>query len=201
MLLLVAAVLLAVIGLAWIALATQTTDVEPAAAPGTLVMRVNGAIRCACVPVPDGCYSAKHCLDDVPRSARVTIEDVRVWAWTLDPARDLAHLPIGAAPQAVGTPAPGAVATWRGLRSGAAILRRTDMAFGPVADGATPIQRQLFDVWCYSRCDVPGGLCLDWTQMIRPGDSGGGFFVDGVLVGILSLYDPRGCGVWTVRVP
>ena len=194
----------------WILLAVLTlggcaTGPRPAAhvAPKVLRLYVNGAPRCACVPVPDGCYTAKHCLTGLPARAVVSLGDgTVVTRWTLDPTRDLAHLPYGADPaQAMGAPYEHAPAVWAGYRSGVAVHRREGAVIGPVYDrGKLEVQRQTFDVWCYGRDGILGGVPRD-GDLIHPGDSGGGFYVDGVLVGILSLYDPMGCGAWTVRVP
>ena len=185
-----------------VALVWCAADSRPASAAPRVY--VNGAARCACAPVPDGCYTAKHCLDNLPPGAVVTLGSERVLAWSLDPDRDLAHMPYGADPeQVIGVPDVGAHAIWRGIRTGAAEMRRAHVHSGPIYRGQRlAVQAQTYDVWCHAKNGLVGGLPLpSWADVIRPGDSGAGFYVDGVLVGILSLNAPAGCGAWTVRVP
>ena len=176
---------------------------QPAARtpPAPIMLTVNGQHRCACAPVPTGCYTAKHCFLALPRGAVMKANGVTVTRYTLDPARDLAHIPLGADPdQELG--APGGVAEWLGKRHGHAVFRLGGVCVGPVyVKGRLSVQEQDEDLWCYAKDGIPGGLAQHGDDVIRPGDSGGGFYVDGRLVGILSLYDAVGCAAWTVRVP
>lgn len=177
--------------------------VAPARAGGVRYLEAYGQRICACVPMRDGCYTAKHCVLGTPRSA-LTVSGVSVPAIGIDPKRDLAHIPLWADPSVV-LGVPSGIADWYGQRHGRAEYRRSQDWHREVwgSNGAY-VQPQRLDVWCYARDDYPLLNILPLRvgdDVIRYGDSGGGFFVGGKLVGILSLFDPVGCGAWTVRVP
>jgi len=186
-------------------------DLQPSSPAGGGIgqpryLEAYGRRYCTCTPMADGCYTAKHCLDpDPPPLSALTVDGKRVTAYTLDPYRDLAHIPLWPDTETVlGEPTDG-LAYWYGMRQGTAIVRATQVIGGPLSwDDGTYVQRQRWDAWCYARDDLalPGIPALgDGDSPIKPGDSGGGFYSGGKLVGILSLFDPDGCSAWTVRVP
>lgn len=173
-----------------------------APAPAVLTLYANGHVRCSCVPVPDGCYTAKHCFQGLRSTASLTLDGVPVRAYSVDPARDLAHIPQGANPrQLIGVPADDALGVWRGQRTGIARLAVAGAVMGPFnfTEMRILIDRQPFDRWAVGTTFFPTVIRWDDEGPIRPGDSGGGFFVDGVLVGILSMSG--GYTASTVRVP
>lgn len=198
----VVAVVMAAVGLA--GLATSGTVEAPSGAVTVHYVEAFGVPFCSCVPMRDGCYTAKHCFTPMPPLYALTVDGVKVPGVGLDPNRDLAHIPLFAdASVEYGEPAD---ASWYGMRHGTArYLRSTDVQ-GPYHwPNGTYTDRQRYDTWCYARSNpwgLPGIPSLgEGERPIKPGDSGGGFYVGGRLVGILSLYDPSGCSAWTVRVP
>lgn len=206
-LLLVAAICLAIMGLAMLARASSRPaeeQVEPATVPSALVLRVNGEVRCTCTPTVDGCYTAAHCFQALPRGATFSLNGQPVTRWSLDPVRDLAHIPLGADPGVTfGAPVPGQLGTWLGAVSGGGVARAisTGVAMGPYSFPALRVwmARQPFDVWMVGSDCLPTSVRADDPGPVLPGDSGGGFYIDGNLVGILSLHG--GYGAETVRVP
>lgn len=204
--LLLAAAFLAIMGLALIVRASRPAEepVEPATVPSALVLRVNGHARCTCTPTIDGCYTAKHCFQALPAGAVFTLNGQPVTRYGLDPSRDLAHIPMGADPSVVfGVPMDGQVGTWMGALSGGGVARviSTAVPMGPYWFAALHVsmQRQPFDVWAVGRECLPESVHVNDPGPVLPGDSGGGFYVDGRLVGILSMHG--GYGADTVRVP
>lgn len=161
---------------------------------------------CSCAPMRDGCYTAKHCFTFAPPLSALTVDGVPVPGYSLDPDRDLAHIPLWADPSIeLGAPQNGD-ARWYGMRRGPARLLGRGKTMGPYSwRSGIRIQRQTYDAWCYGRNDLPTLPGIPRLQLgedrIRPGDSGGGFFQGNKLVGILSLYDGGGCAAWTVSVP
>lgn len=170
----------------------------PASTPAQPVtILVNGRHRCICTPIADGCYTARHCFEGLPAGARVTVGGLPLGAYSVDPARDLAHVAMWADPtQVVGGPMPpegDESSQWYGRRS-------LPMAYlGQYSThGQRPYLRSL-DTWaeiCVG-CQWGGS---DWG-LIRRGDSGSGVYYQGRLVGILARYDDVTSGAWTVRVP
>lgn len=181
----------------------RPAPVLPATMPRALTLYYGGSPRCACVPMADGCYSAKHCWRALPAGAHFTLLGRPVTNYTLDPTRDLAHVAMAANPAVqLGRALPGQVAEWFGIRHGRAVLWHNDLQVESVwSNGILAVDSQREDVWCYGNAGALGGVGLGGMDAIYFGDSGGGFWVDGKLVGILSLFDPEGCGAWTVPVP
>jgi hypothetical protein len=204
--LLLAAVFLAIMGLAMLVRAPRPADdpIEPATVPSALVLRVNGDVRCTCTPTRDGCYTAAHCFQALPAGARFTLNGQAVTSYSIDPARDLAHIPMGADPSVTfGAPVEGQLGTWLGAVSGGGVARviSTAVPMGPYSFPALHVRmaRQPYDVWAVGRDSLPGSVRMDDPGPVLPGDSGGGFYLGGNLVGILSLHG--GYGAETVRVP
>lgn len=175
-------------------------------APPVLVLYANGEQRCVCVPVPSGCYTAAHCFQALPYGAQMILNGRPVRAYSIDPTRDLAHIPAGANPnQRLGVPGHGEYGVWRGIRSGVGKVFRTGIVWGPYdfPHLHVHIQRQQFDLWQVGVDSVPAVRNAADPDVIFPGDSGAGFWIIGpegpVLVGILSMSD--GWGADTVRVP
>lgn len=175
------------------------------AIPPAHVLMVNGIRRCTCTPTVDGCYTAAHCIAGLPRVTGMTLDGEPVPVrYSIDPNRDLAHLPYAGDPgQELGTPHVGDMAVWRGISSGGGVarlgaegVRRGPFSF-PYLNLTMPCQS--FDVWLVGREALPLSVRWDDPGPILPGDSGGGFYVDGKLVGILSL--DGGYAADTVRVP
>lgn len=175
---------------------------------GTCRVEGNGIPFCACAPAKDGVYTAAHCFYDSPPLSALTVNGIRVTGYSIDPVRDLAHIPLLADPT-VEYGVPDSAATWYGLRYGRADLRRTGETGGPweLRRGMT-INRQTWDAWCAAMPgtwypSLPGvPRLVEGESRVWYGDSGAGFYdAAGRLVGILSLFDEGGCAAWTVRVP
>lgn len=169
-----------------------------------LTLRVNGQIRCTCTPATDGCYTAKHCFDALPRGAQFTLNGQPVTRYSLDPTRDLAHIPMGADPTVVlDVAVDGQEGVWQGAVSGGGIARLIgpQVVMGPYTYPwlHLTVQRQPMDVWLVARETFPSSFNVNDQGPVRPGDSGGGFYIDGRLVGILALTG--GYSADTVRVP
>lgn len=200
----VLAVLCALVGAL---LLTRPEDAEiDAPAASMHYVEAYGRSFCTCTPMADGCYTAKHCFTPPVPLHALTVDGVPVPGIGFDPSRDLAHIPLFADPS-VRYGKPTERVTWYGMRHGTARLLKVGDVRGPYTwPGGTYTDRQTYDAWCYARDDLPLALGIPalgpGEDRIRPGDSGGGFYNDaGELVGILSLFDSRGCGAWTVRVP
>lgn len=179
-----------------------------AAISGECRVEGNGVPFCACAPAKDGVYTAAHCFYDNPPLSALTVNGVPVPGYSVDPVRDLAHIPLFADPS-VQYAAPSGEATWRGLRHGHATFRWAGETGGPweLRPGMV-IHRQSWDRWCSAmptswHPTLPGVPRLtEGESRVWYGDSGAGFYDEaGRLVGILSLFDDGGCSAWTVRVP
>lgn len=123
----------------------------------------NGEAICHGAPMPDGFYSARHCLEGRP-FARYTTDGTEPLNWSVDPTRDLAHFVGLRLPGAVmRASVPGEYANWANDKTSGR-LRRVE-------------SRRYFEgsPWCV----VDG-------RIIR-GDSGSGIWAesDGALVGVL----------------
>ena len=186
--------------------AVEPADVLPMSLPPALSLQANGRHLCACTPMRDGCYTAKHCFIGMPAGTRLTVEGQPVPAYTLDANRDLAHIPLGADPSVeFGVPTAGDVAVWAGVRHGRAVYRGGVWLVGYTdARGRQKVQPQEFQKWAMATwgLDVPGlGVLQPGESPVLPGDSGGGFWVGGKLVGIISLAATAGSSCWTVSIP
>jgi len=82
-----------------------------------LRVRAQGGVTrlCMATPMSTGAYTAKHCLEGAT-TVWVGIEQAQ--QWSVDPERDLGHIPIASRPRRIRSPQLGEVAQLRGREYG-----------------------------------------------------------------------------------
>ena len=128
--------------------------------------------KCSVAPMNDGLYTARHCLVGLNYRHTVYMGHQRVYTWSLDPARDLAHIPLLGRPGAVlRHPGMGEHAEYRAQNGNGTLLSNILVQMGSY----------VFREWCHT-----GG------DQVRRGASGSGIYSEaGDLLGIVVAASMR----------